>query len=109
VTEFDDLLLDLHLSLGGRSTTYNVASAVWDVYEGYVFGLVVRAGVAAGGAVTFEDVGGRPVNRLVFRTSSGMLYSTTHPYTHAVLQFPDCDPLEVHLGVRVQGQVRCLA
>jgi len=27
-----------------------------------------------------------------------------HPYTHAVLDFPGCDSLEVHVGVRVQGR-----
>ena len=33
-----------------------------------------------------------------------MLYSRIHPYTHAVLLFPGCDPLELHVGIRVQGR-----
>jgi len=108
VTDIDDLLLELSAAVGGRPVSYNAASAAWDVYEGFVFGLVVRAGVAAGGSVSFENVHGQPVTRLVFRTSPGMLHSTAHPYTHAVLRFPDCDPLEVHVGVRVQGRSRVL-
>lgn len=44
------------------------------------------------------------MNNLVFRTSPGMLYSVTQPYTHAVISFRDCPPLEAHVGVRVQGK-----
>jgi hypothetical protein len=105
VTAIDDLLADLTAAIGGRATTYNTRSAAWDVYEGFVFGLVVRAAVAAGGTATYEDVHGNPATtRLVFRTSPGMLHSTAHDYTHAVINLPDCDPLEVHVGVRVQGR-----
>jgi hypothetical protein len=104
VSAIDDLLADLARSIGLRPTSYNTKSAAWDIYEGYVFGLVVRAGVAAGASVRYEDVNGQTANRLCFRTSPGMLYSTLHPYTHAVLGFPNCDPLEVHVGVQVQGK-----
>jgi hypothetical protein len=108
MSTIDDLLDDLSRAVAGRNLSYNTASAAWDVYEGYIFGLVVRAGVAAGGSVSFQDVNGNLARRLVFRTSPGMLYSTTHAYTHAVLEFADCDPLEVHVGVRVQGRSRVL-
>ena len=104
MTDVDDLLDELRAAVGGRSLAYNSASAAWDIYEGYVFGLVLRAGVAAGGSVAFADVQGNAVNTLLFRTSPGMLYSTLHPYTHAVLDLPGCAPLEVHVGVRVQGR-----
>lgn len=104
MTVIDDLLSELESSVGGRSLSYNSKSAAWDIYEGYVFGLVIRAAWAAGGSVRYEDNAGVTVARLLFRTSPGMLYSTAHPYTHAVIDFPGCDPLEVHVGVRVQGR-----
>jgi len=105
VTVIDDLLADLTAAISGRPTTYNTKSAIWDVFEGYVFGLVIRAAVAAGGSVIYEDVNGnRSPTRLTFRTSPGMLHSTAHAYTHAVIDLPDCDPLEAHVGVRVQGR-----
>lgn len=104
MTRIDDLLSELANAVGQRDTSYNSSSAAWDIYEGYAFALVIRAAAAAGGAVTYEDRDGNPVSRLLFRTSPGMLYSTAHPYTHAVLSFPGCDPLEVHVGVRVQGK-----
>jgi hypothetical protein len=108
MTRIQDLIDGLQLAIGGRPVSYNTRSAAWDVYEGYVFGLVVRAGVASGGGVTFEDVDGNSATRLLFRTSPGMLYSRAGPYTHAVLSLPDCDPLEIHVGVRVQGRSRVL-
>lgn len=108
MTQPADLIRALRAAIGGRSASYNAQSAAWDIYEGYVFGLVLRAGAAAGGTVRFEDADGRPVTRLVFRTSPGMIYSRAHPYTHAVLDLPGCDPLEVHVGVRVQGRSRVL-
>lgn len=104
MTLVDQLLADLESSVGGRSTSYNTQSAAWDIYEGYVFGLVVRAAWAAGGSVQYKDVDGNAAGRLLFRTSPGMLYSRAHPYTYAEIQFPGCSALEVHVGVRVQGR-----
>jgi hypothetical protein len=104
MTNIDDLLSELTNAVGDRAISYNSESAAWDIYEGYAFALVVRAAVAAGGHVRYEDRFGNEVNSLVFRTSPGMLYSDTHPYTHAVITFPGCPPLEAHVGVRVQGR-----
>jgi len=104
MTKVDDLLAELTDAVGGRDISYNSRSAAWDIYEGYAFGLVIRAALVAGGTVTYKDRYGNTVTRLLFRTSPGMLYSTAHPYTHAVLSFPGCDPLELHVDVRVQGR-----
>lgn len=104
MTRIDDLITALTSTVGDRTVSYNSASAAWDVYEGYAFGLVIRASVAAGGHIQYEDRFGNTTNNLVFRTSPGMLYSTAQPYTHAVIHFPGCPPLEAHVGVRVQGK-----
>jgi hypothetical protein len=104
MTRIDDLIDALTSAVGDRAVSYNSASAAWDVYEGYAFALVIRAAVAAGGYVRYEDRFGNEVNNLLFRTSPGMLYSAVHPYTHAVIHFRGCPPLEAHVGVRVQGK-----
>jgi hypothetical protein len=104
MTHIDDLISELTNAVGGRPVSYNSASAAWDVYEGYAFALVVRAALAAGGLVRYDDRYGNQVTSLLFRTSPGMLYSTAHPYTHAVIRFRGCPPLEAHVGVRVQGK-----
>lgn len=103
-----ELLQELRQAVDGRPISYHSASAACDIYEGYIFGLVVRAAAAAGADVTYEDVQGNPATRLVFRTSPGMLHSTVHPYTHAVIRLPDCAPVEAHVGVRVQGRSQVL-
>jgi hypothetical protein len=108
MTRIDDLITALTSTVGDRTVSYNSASAAWDVYEGYAFGLVIRAAVAAGGHVRYEDRFGNAVSNLVFRTSPGMLYSAAQPYTHAVIHFRGCPPLEVHVGVRVQGKLGVL-
>lgn len=104
MTAVQELLDEISAALDGRPTSYNTASASNDIYEGYIFGLIVRAAVAANAKVSYQDVHGLTPSRLTFRTSPGMLYSTSHRYTHALLEFPVCDPLEVHVGVRVQGR-----
>jgi hypothetical protein len=63
-----------------------------------------RAAWAAGATVGYVDVHGNATSSLVFRTSPGRIYSTRNNYTHAVVAFPDCAPLEVHIGVYVQGR-----
>ena len=104
MSRIDDLLTELENTVGNRGVSYNSSSAAWDIYEGYAFALVIRAAVAAGGYIDYRDRDGNQVNNLLFRTSPGMLYSRTHPYTYAVITFPGCDPLELHLGVRIQGK-----
>lgn len=104
MTRIDDLIAELTTAVGDRAVSYNSASAAWDIYEGYAFGLVIRAAVAAGGRIGYEDRFGNSANNLVFRTSPGMLYSTAQPYTHAVIEFRGCPALEAHIGVRVQGK-----
>jgi hypothetical protein len=97
-------LLDaLRANLQANALSYTTASAVHDVYEGYLFSLVVTAAAQSGASVSYRTVDGRPSSSLVFRTSPGRLYSRTRPYTHAVLGFGRTPELEVHLGVRVQG------
>ena len=100
----DQLLDELRSVVDTVSISYNRRSAVYDVYEGFVFALIIRAAVAAGASVSYENRNGNGAIELIFRTSPGMLYSDAHDYTHAVLAFPQCAPLEVHVGVRVQGR-----
>lgn len=100
----DDLLNALAAAVGGAGVSYTQASAAGDVYEGYIWSALIRAAVLDGATVTYRNVYGAAVNNLIFRTSPGMLYSTSQAYTHAVLTFPNCPVLEAHVGVRVQGK-----
>jgi hypothetical protein len=98
------LLTEIQRTLGSISVSYTAASQVNDVFEGFVFAAAVDAGANYGATVEYRDVHGTVTRHLRFRTSPGRIYSTTHRYTHAVLDFSDSPRLEVHVGVQVLGK-----
>jgi len=104
------LLLDeITAAIGsGIATSYGNLSKDNDVFEGYVWSLVVSAARAEGASISYEDVFGTPVHYLTFRTSPGNIYSQKHPYTHARIVFDGCPELEAHIGVYVTGKSRVM-
>ncbi|MFE3198485.1 hypothetical protein [Embleya sp. NPDC059237] len=103
MSKTEDLLKEIRALLATGRISYQSASDIWDVYEGFIFSLVVATASRHGATVTYENVKGVRVKDLVFRTSPGQLYSDGAAYTHAVVRFDGAPPLEVHVGVRVQG------
>jgi hypothetical protein len=99
------LLQDLSAALGGTIVpSLTASSAASDLFEAYVFTMVLDAARAEGATIVYEDVrGGRPA-RFVFRTSPGRIFSTDQPYTHAIIRFGGTPDLEAHVGVRVAGR-----
>jgi len=79
-----------------------------DLFEAYVFCLLIKAAKREGAQVTYVDVNGSVARNFTFRTSPGYIYSKTRPYTHAVLTFPYVPKLEAHLGIRVAGKSEVL-
>lgn len=102
MTSVNDLLRELRTHLG-VAVSYTARSQGGDVYEGFLFSLVVATARQSGAAIHYEDVHGSKVNSMVFPTSPTHLYSKTRDYTHAVIQFGQAPALEAHVGVRVQG------
>lgn len=101
----DELLNEVQAALGAAlPPALSSASAVSDLFEAYILTLVIRAALAEGATVSYVNVGGAPAQAFVFRTSPGYIWSTTQPYTFAVLQFPAKEALEAHVGVRVAGK-----
>lgn len=77
-----------------------------DLYEAYLFGLVLRAARSEGFGITLFDADG-PAAVLRLRRAPGRLASGGPPgsrFTHAVLTCPPRPALEVHTGVGVVGQ-----
>ncbi|MFD4393741.1 hypothetical protein [Kitasatospora sp. NPDC058478] len=103
MSKVDQLIGEIKSLLGAGTVSYDAASKLSDVYEGYVFSLIVGTASRHGATVTYEDVGGSKVGSLLFRTGPGQLYANSHPFTHAVIEFDGAPALEVHLGVYVQG------
>ncbi len=105
MTAVGDLLQQISVALGSAiSPDLTTASDVSDVFEAYVFALVIEAAVTEGATVVYRDVHGNEAATFVFRSSPGHIYSRTHSYTHAVITFRGKLSLEVHMGVRVIGK-----
>jgi hypothetical protein len=100
-----DLLADIQTTLGQTITpNLSVTSNVSDIFEAYVFSLVIEAARTEDAIVQYRDVHGQSPVTFVFRTAPGYIFSTAHPYTHAVISFQGKPPLEAHAGVRVVGK-----
>lgn len=102
------LLAEIRDALTPLSPSLTNASHGSDLFEAYILTLIVAAARSEGATVTFETVAGAPPARFFFRTSPGHIYSRLHPYTHAVIDFVTCPPLEAHVGILVSGKSRVL-
>lgn len=93
------LALPTAFTTGGPSP-----SAGDDLYEAFLFALVLKAARTEGYAISFEDGFGRPPTEFRLRRSPGHVY-TSATFTHAVLSLPNTSkpPLEVHTGISVVG------
>ena len=100
-----DLLNEIRNTLGAAlPPNLTSVSAASDIFEAFVFSLVIQAARAEGATVTYETVAGAAPTQFIFRTSPGQVYSTKESYTHAVVTFPAKPLLEVHVGVRFSGK-----
>lgn len=75
-----------------------------DIYEAYIFSLIVQAAREEGATIDFVHRDGATAKDLVFRTSPGYIYSTAKNYTHARIEFANRPVLEAHVGIRISGK-----
>jgi hypothetical protein len=98
------LLNQVQAALGPAiSPNLTDASAASDIFEAYIFSLLLEAARTETAAISFEDVNGKTPTIFTFRTSPGFIFSRTQDYTHAVITFSGRPLLEAHLGVYVEG------
>jgi hypothetical protein len=97
------LIEEIESLLSGVRLPYTSASRGDDVYEGYVFSLVVATALERGAGVHYVTSTGIRTNDLLFRAGPGHLYTTDREFTHAVIKFERTPTLEAHVGVRVSG------
>lgn len=107
-----DLLKNLRAQLPAALPTTMSASTTAgdDLYEAYLFGLILQAAKIAGYTVEIRDNAG-PSKRFHLRRSPGRIYSvgsSVGPFTHAVLTVGSRPPLEVHTGIRFVGRSKVL-
>ena len=102
------LLAEVQAALAPLPPSLRASVQGSDLFEAYLFTLVVEAARGEGATVTFETVGGTSPKEIFLRTSPGHIYSALHQYTHAVIDFAGRPPLEGHVGIRVAGKSQVL-
>jgi hypothetical protein len=104
-----ELLQEIQDVLGTVITpSLTVLSAADDLFEAYIFSIIIQAAHAEGAAISYECINGGTPNPFVFRTSPGYIGSNRRNYGYAEINFPGCPQLEAHVGIRVAGQSNVL-
>jgi hypothetical protein len=76
-----------------------------DLYEAYVWSVVIEAARNKGATVEFRTVSDRAVTKdFYFRTSPCEIWWNAREYCHAEISFPNCPLLEAHVGIYVSGR-----
>jgi hypothetical protein len=104
-----ELLNALQVQLNAAAAlNLTAVSDPWDIFEAYVFSIILEAARREGATVAFDNIREQPVNDLVFRTSPGRIFRSNNPvqplYTHARILFPNKPELELHQGIYVSGK-----
>jgi hypothetical protein len=101
-----DLMNAINGALSASITpSLTVGSKGDDLYEAYVWSVVIRAARNRGAAIEFKDRNGNDVvTTFYFRTSPGELWWGSNDYCHAEIRFPGCPALEAHVGIYVGGR-----
>jgi hypothetical protein len=101
-----NLLAEIESVLGAAiAPNLTARSQGADLYEAYIWSLVVQAARSEGASISFWNVfGSRITADFTFRTSPGNIFSTAQPYSHALISFPNCPDLEAHVGIFVGGK-----
>lgn len=96
-----ELVAAAHAALSVPILSHSIASKTYDLYEAYLFGVVVEAAESIGLAVRFESASGASVAGLVLRASPSTIWSGAQPFTHAVFIKNNAPVLEAHLGIYI--------
>jgi len=100
-----DMWSDISAALGAAtSANLSAASAGNDLYECYIWALVLEAAHRQGATIALKTRSCSPATSFFFRTSPSSIFSNLHDYCHAELRFPRAPVLEAHVGIYVSGK-----
>lgn len=107
MTIVSDMLLEISTALGGISSGYRIGvSEDYDIFEGYVFALLLEEAEKVGARIELRDaLNPLPLTSCRFPTSPSYIKSDD-PYTYALISFPRRPRkpnLEAHVGIFVAG------
>jgi hypothetical protein len=93
-------------SLGAAiQTNLTLKTKPWDLYEAFVMSCVLNSAKTDGYTITFQCIDNTvSPPQFVIRRGPGAIYSPH--FSYARIGHGACDPLEVHVGIGVEGQSR---
>ena len=98
---------DISAAIGSAtSANLSAASAGNDLYECYIWSLVLDAARREGATIRMMNRHEVPAISFYFRTTPSSIFSTAHDYCHAEIRFPRAPVLEAHIGIYVSGKSR---
>lgn len=100
-----ELLNEIRAALGSAiSPSLTNRSKGCDIYEAYLFGLVLESAQQEDARrITFENVDRSVTSTITFRTSPMKIQTKTMPYSHAIIEFDAKPALELHVGIFLNG------
>ncbi|PSJ39040.1 hypothetical protein [Allosphingosinicella deserti] len=103
-----DMWSDISATIAtATSANLSAISAGNDLYECYIWALVLEAARREGASISLVTRSGMPATAFYFRTAPTSIFSTLHDYCHAEIRFPRGAPvLEAHVGIYVSGKSR---
>lgn len=102
-----DMWNDISVAISSAtSANLSAASAGDDLYECYIWSLVLEAARREGATIRLMTRKGNPATVFYFRTSPSSIFSNLHDYCHAEIIFPRSPILEAHIGIYVSGKSR---
>ena len=87
-----------------KSANISAASAGNDLYECYIWALVLSAAQRQGATIHLKTRSGGSLKNFYFCTAPTSIFSSIHDYCHAELRFPRAPILEAHIGIYVSGK-----
>ena len=102
-----NLLDEINQALGNTVTpSLTTLNDACDLYEAYVFSLVLEAARDEGATISYYDRDGNSQTTFKFRTGPSAIYTPTASYSHAELRFGTKPVLELHVGVYMLGSAK---
>ncbi|MEU4161726.1 hypothetical protein [Actinoplanes sp. NPDC026670] len=98
------LLAELAAAMPTVRTPFTTADRAERVYEAYIFAQVVASAAECGALISYENGSEAQVKDLLLRGAPGALHVRDRGFTHALLQFGNARPIEMHVRVKVQGK-----
>lgn len=103
----DDLINEISGVIGNLPSNLS-SGELNNVYEVYIFTLILKAAQNEGGSIRILDQNNNTPTILHFRSGPGYITSNRRDYSFAEILFNNKPPLEVHVSIRISGHSHVL-